>query len=61
MSLVMAEEDTAQENENVTQDANKNSQPKISSKKRSEVKTLEEFVPSEKVSADNPISFPTDI
>lgn len=30
-------------------------------KKRSSVKTLEEFVPSEEVSADKPVAFPTDI
>ncbi len=35
--------------------------PKISSRKRSEIKTLEEFIPSEEISADKPISFPTDI
>ena len=30
-------------------------------KKRSSIKTLEEFVPSEEVSADKPVAFPTDI
>lgn len=29
--------------------------------KRSEVKTLEEFIPSEEVSSDKPVAFPTDI
>lgn len=36
-------------------DENKNVQ------KRSSIKTLEEFVPSEEVSADKPVAFPTDI
>ena len=35
--------------------------PKISSGKRGEVETLEEFIPSEEISADKPISFPVDI
>ena len=29
--------------------------------KRSQVKTLEEFIPSEEVSADKPVAFPNDI
>ena len=29
--------------------------------KRSRIKTLEEFIPSEKVSADKPVAFPSDI
>ena len=29
--------------------------------KRSRIKTLEEFIPSEEVSADKPVAFPSDI
>ena len=61
MSYVVAEEETVEESENEEQEDKANSSPKISSKKRSEVKTLEEFIPSEEVSADKPISFPSDI
>lgn len=35
--------------------------PKISSGKRGEIPTLEEFNPSEEVSADKPVAFPVDI
>ena len=42
----------SQQNQNIT--TNKPS-------KRSEVKTLEEFIPSEEVSSDKPVAFPTDI
>jgi len=53
--------------ENESQD---NSQPKEAStntkstpkkSKRRQVKTLEEFIPSEEVSADKPVAFPSDI
>ncbi len=37
----------------------KQSQPYKS--KRSRIKTLEEFIPSEEVSADKPVAFPSDI
>jgi hypothetical protein len=37
----------------------KSSQPSVS--KRAQVKTLEEFIPSEEVSADKPVAFPNDI
>jgi len=39
----------------------KTSKPKISTGKRGDIPTLEEFEPSEEVSADKPISFPVDI
>lgn len=61
LSFVVAEEDSAQDNEAKQQNNDTKSTPKISSNKRSEVKTLEEFIPSEEVSADRPISFPSDI
>ena len=35
--------------------------PKISTHKRGEIPTLEEFEPSEEVSADKPVAFPIDI
>ena len=38
---------------------NKTVKPNIG--KRSRVKTLEEFIPSEEVSADKPVAFPSDI
>jgi len=37
----------------------KNSKANIS--KRGQVKTLEEFIPSENISADKPVAFPNDI
>ncbi|MGH1538349.1 MAG: hypothetical protein ACRBDX_09950 [Gammaproteobacteria bacterium] len=35
--------------------------PKVSIGKRRQIKTLEEFIPSEEVSADKPVAFPNDI
>ncbi len=37
----------------------KSAKPTVS--KRAQVKTLEEFIPSEEVSADKPVAFPNDI
>lgn len=37
----------------------KSAKPAVS--KRAQVKTLEEFIPSEEVSADKPVAFPNDI
>ena len=34
---------------------------KQNTNKRSQVKTLQEFIPSEEVSADKPVAFPADI
>ena len=34
---------------------------KVTASKRKQVQTLEEFVPSEEVSADKPVAFPNDI
>lgn len=56
-----ADEDTVEEKEKAEQQKNTAPTPKISSGKRSEIKTLEEFIPSEEVSADKPVTFPTDI
>lgn len=36
-------------------------QSKPNASKRSRIKTLEEFIPSEEVSADKPVAFPSDI
>lgn len=56
-----ADEDTVEDKENAEQQKNTQSTPKVSSGKRSEIKTLEEFIPSEEVSADKPVAFPIDI
>ena len=58
---ISAEESAAEEKPATAPQENAKPSPKISTSKRSEIKTLEEFIPSEEVSADNPISFPTDI
>lgn len=58
---VYADEDTIEDKENAEQQENAQSTPKISSGKRGEIKTLEEFIPSEEVSADKPVAFPIDI
>ncbi len=39
----------------------KTNNPKASISKRGQVKTLEEFIPSENISADKPVAFPSDI
>ena len=63
LSCVNAEDEATKENEN--NKVEESTQPlhttPAGAKKRSEVKTLEEFIPSEEVSADKPISFPADI
>lgn len=56
-----ADEDKVKDKENAEQQKNAQSTPKVSSSKRSEIKTLEEFIPSEEVSADKPVAFPIDI
>ena len=62
---VQAEESKAKQNEpkkdvQVTSEKkNKTIKPNIG--KRSRVTTLEEFIPSEEVSADKPVAFPSDI
>lgn len=40
---------------------NTKSDSKVAVRKRKQVKTLEEFIPSEEVSADRPVAFPNDI
>ena len=40
---------------------NSKSNNKVGVSKRKQVKTLEEFIPSEEVSADKPVAFPNDI
>ena len=39
----------------------KTKNPKENISKRGQVKTLEEFIPSENISADKPVAFPSDI
>ena len=39
----------------------KSKSPKATISKRDQIKTLEEFIPSEEVSADKPVAFPNDI
>jgi hypothetical protein len=50
-----------EQRENATAAEEKVKKPKLSIGKRSSVKTLEEFIPSEEVSADKPVAFPSDI
>ena len=60
-NIVIAEEEQTKDEHTVEKQQKSETAIKIRSGKRSDVKTLEEFVPSEEVSADKPISFPTDI
>lgn len=54
---------TAEESKRANEDSEqqKTTTPKPSSGKRAQVKTLKEFIPSEEVSADKAVSFPSDI
>lgn len=58
-----AAEESGQKNETVKDQKTNNSKSnnKIGVSKRARVKTLEEFIPSEEVSADKPVAFPNDI
>ena len=60
---VLADENKQKEPDNgslvLNQQKNNSIKPTVG--KRSRVKTLEEFIPSEEVSADKPIAFPSDI
>ena len=58
ITLFAAEQDKQKNPEINQQKATKN---KPSVGKRARVKTLEEFIPSEEVSADKAVSFPSDI
>ncbi len=60
-NIVIAEEEQTNDEYTVEEQQKSDTAITIRSGKRSDVKTLEEFVPSEEVSADKPISFPTDI
>lgn len=60
-TIVNADEDTVEDKENAKRQEKTHSTPKVSSGKRGEIKTLEEFIPSEEVSADKPVAFPIDI
>jgi len=58
-----AADESGKENEAVIEQKTNSSKStnKASVNKRGQVKTLEEFIPSEEVSADKPVAFPNDI
>lgn len=56
---LFAAEENKNENEKTKQQKSTSAKPSIG--KRARVKTLEEFIPSEEVSADKAVSFPSDI
>jgi len=56
---VFAAEDSEQKS--APKNAQETTTPKTSAGKRARVKTLKEFIPSEEVSADKPVAFPSDI
>ena len=60
-NILIAEEEQTNDDHTVEEQQKLDTTAIIRSGKRSDVKTLEEFIPSEEVSADKPISFPTDI
>lgn len=60
-NILIAEEEQTNGDHTVEEQQKLDTTATIRSGKRSDVKTLEEFIPSEEVSADKPISFPTDI
>lgn len=60
-NIVIAEEEQTNDDHSVEKQQKSDTGITIRSSKRSDIKTLEEFIPSEEVSADKPISFPTDI
>jgi hypothetical protein len=57
--VVLAAEKDGKNNAPTTEQKAKSQKPSVG--KRSRVKTLEEFIPSEEVSADKPVAFPSDI
>ena len=58
-----AADESEQENKTVKEQKTNSSKSanKANVNKRGQVKTLEEFIPSEEVSADKPVAFPNDI
>ncbi len=58
-AAVFAEEEDQPKNQIEKEQKFKN--PKATVSKRGQIKTLEEFIPSEEVSADKPVAFPNDI
>lgn len=54
-------EQTKPEKSKLEKQATKDKAATVKPGKRSEVKTLEEFIPSEEVSSDKPVAFPIDI
>ena len=60
-NIAITEEDKTNDDEVVEVEQKSSTAATIRPSKRSEVKTLEEFIPSEEVSSDKPVAFPTDI
>ena len=60
-NFASTEENKTNDNEVVEEEQKSSDAATIRPSKRSEVKTLEEFIPSEEVSSDKPVAFPTDI
>ncbi len=58
-SVVVLAEDESTQTDNKENEKTKTTKPGIG--KRAQVKTLEEFIPSEEVSADKAVAFPNDI
>ena len=60
-NFASTEENKTNDNEVVEEEQKSSAAATIRPSKRSEIKTLEEFIPSEEVSSDKPVAFPTDI
>lgn len=58
LGLIAAEENKQEDEKTKQQESSK---VKSTPGKRAQIKTLEEFVPSEEVSADKAVAFPSDI
>jgi len=59
--IAIANQDESSEDEVVEERQKPDTPTTVRSGKRSDVNTLEEFIPSEEVSSDKPVAFPTDI
>jgi len=59
--IAIANQDESSEDEVVEERQKPDTSTIVRSGKRSDVNTLEEFIPSEEVSSDKPVAFPTDI
>ena len=64
-SITMLAAEDGDENDTTTTSEENTEKPmnnsKTSGSKRAHIKTLEEFIPSEEISADRPVAFPNDI